>query len=134
MRVNAAELNAIKSLAASQLTVSRLSGFEGKDQIVKQTKQAKKVWWTTIRSRYRLDSAKKYSVELDGDDAGQLRFKKGGKVNGSRFASLTDAQRNVPDTTAATGIDASKNACADVLKSMNDAFAKAGIPFELKSK
>lgn len=135
LKVNAAELNAIKSLAVSQLTVSRLDSFEGRDQIVKQTKQAKKVWWTTIRGRYRLDPNKKYAVELDGDKAGELRFKKGGRKNGSTYANLGPDQRAVQDATATTGVGAGgTNACNDVIKSMNDAFAKAGIPFELKAK
>jgi hypothetical protein len=139
MNVNAAELNAIKSLAVAQLTVSRLGSFENSDEIVKQTKCAKKVWWKTIRGRYRLDANKKYSVELDGDKAGELRFKKGGRKNGSAYSNLSEAQRAVPNTSTTAAAAGSSNAganaaCADVVASMNAAFAKAGIPFELKAK
>lgn len=134
MNINAAELNAIKSLAVSQLTISRMGSFDGSGEIVTQTKRAKKVWWKTIRGRYRLDPNKKYSVELDGDKAGELRFKAGGKKN-REYAGLAAESRVVPTTTtqAATGAS-SAQACNDVVKSMNEAFAKAGIPFELKAK
>lgn len=134
MNINAAELNAIKSLAVSQLTISRMGNFEGSAEIVAQTKRAKKVWWKTIRGRYRLDLNKKYSVELDGDKAGELRFKAGGKKN-REFAGLSADRRTVPNTaTVAVAAGTNDATCNDVLKSMNDAFAKAGIPFEIKAK
>lgn len=138
MNVSAAELNAIKSLAVAQLTVSRLGSFEGSAEIVKNTKVAKKVWWRTIRGRHRLDANKKYSVELDGDKAGELRFKQGGRKNGTQYANLSAEQRVVPSTVvgaAPTSTAApAANACADVVKAMNEAFAKAGISLEVKAK
>lgn len=135
MNVSAAELNAIKSLSVAQLTVSRLGGFEGSGEIVTNTKRAKKVWWNTIRGRYRLDPNKKYAVELDGDKAGELRFKKGGRKNGTQYANLDASQRVVPSQSpVAAAASAAKDACADVVKAMNEAFTKAGISLEVKPK
>lgn len=134
MNINAAELNAIKSLAVSQLTISRMGTFDGSTEIVAQTKRAKKVWWKTIRGRYRLDPNKKYSVELDGDKAGELRFKASGKKN-REYAGLPPERRVVPQTASVvTSAASGDSTCADVVKAMNEAFAKANIAFEIKAK
>lgn len=75
--VTANELNAIKTLALSQASLARLGYFPGKEEMLKQVKAAKKAWWAAIRQRYNLNLARgqKLSVEMDGDLAGQLRYK-----------------------------------------------------------
>lgn len=78
MQVTANELNAIKTVAVGLANLAKLGSFEGRDEMVKQFKQAKKVWWATMKSRYGLTSGKgsrRLSVELDGDKAGELRYK-----------------------------------------------------------
>lgn len=78
MQVTSNELNAIKMIALSQANLTKLGEFSGKSEIVGQIKKAKTVWWKTMRMRYGLDTAKgsqRLSIELDGDKAGELRYK-----------------------------------------------------------
>jgi hypothetical protein len=89
MQVTSNELNAIKMIVMSQKNLASLGEFEGKQDVIQKIKTAKKVWWSAMRKRYDLGVNKgnrKLSIELDGDKAGELRYKAANETDKANVA------------------------------------------------
>lgn len=78
MHVDASELNALKTLVYAQRSIQLLGAFPERANLEARLKEAKKEWWKRMRTRYQLPKETKFSLELDGDLAGELRIKGSG--------------------------------------------------------
>lgn len=139
MQVTSNELNAIKVVALGRASIIKLGNFLGKDVMLEQFRQAKKAWWKNIREKYSLAGSRgsrRLAVELDGDRAGELRY----KARDPDELAVDPQRRVVHLETQAQGQAAqtgSPTPGVDVVAlaaSLRETFASAGIPLDISMR
>lgn len=80
MRITPAELDSLKTLVYATRSIALLGSFPEQDNLSRRLKKAKVAWWKKLRGNYHLPKQMKFSIELDGDLAGELRIKGSGGV------------------------------------------------------
>lgn len=116
MQIQANELNAIKVLALSMANIESLGNFAGKETMVSNLKATKKAFWATMRARYNIPKVKGQSlaIELDGDRAGELRYKARNDVDkadpGRRVVQAPTPQSTAPSNGQAAALASAQEA------------------------